>query len=1217
MYTYVLQSDYNTREVVRRWYEKDISSQEKLTITMPGSNSKRIGILDMNDDIMLVYNRSTLQLMGVRSPNKIIWTLDYLYGGKFIHAYINKFNNSVIVLRQTNNSNAHIIYEHDLETGEIVKLIPFPSGVDYLDTILHKRWGSYIIGRLRTAADSNKYYYWSYNMRTRIFVYKHEDDSTIEYSGNTFSLSIDIASTEPSVDDNSPFLYVFFNAQISTNVREVVLARIHLDTWEYIDIVDASAGRTHKNLIWGWLIANSNMNYLLYQDTSHSTNPERKWKRRFYGTTFVDESVFWDENTATTDPPSLAIYDIHRNPGDESLWMECSEVWDKNNLRWLQEMTHTFTPIGEPLKIDDELDSYGSVLGVRDVYTSPYLFEHNLIGGYYNDDIVVPDEYYDTTNLKLYIEQRKRRARTTTHLENYFDIRIVNPVSGGTPWFNFEGSILPINWRARYNSKTGTIICTGNNIQNVKNDGWSISGNIIISIDRSYLNSSNLASIYLEIETPNGEWISTDTSFSINNYTNVFNYRWRYEKEDDNNLYFRLTGGKTASNDWYKPNSITVYDGPNKITGMISSSTNDDSDGNPLVKIGKDSTFCTKKPTYGYWINFRCSSYNTGNKYGLEGVERFEFTVPLKIFTTTIGQIEYEVTQQADSLYIINEYFTENVEVYKDDVKLECSYDKESGEIKFILPSDTPKEIKGYTLNLQYKVFYNDNGEIKSFIQDFTYTTYASYFVEFDPDFKNYYWEKIYSYPPTNDNYTLSNGTFAYHNGHLYLTGSYYFDGGNQKKLYRYTIENDKWIELTGPSYDTFKTHPVVYDNKIYYIGGITYSKYEYLSKVQIYDIESDTWSYGTDCPRNQGPREFQPILYNNKIYCFSGYCSDYPSPKSLMHIYDIESDSWETIDTPYSLRNYSATCIDGKIYICDGADSSYNHITTLYVYDIEANEWTTGPDKPVYPYGGQADGGTMLNKFVSILGYPGERIKTMSFVYDIQKDKWMRLPDAPKVLESTYDYPLCVTDDSEVYVLRYKYFYRLTKPKVTYSDSYLYELDGVYYTETENGELVETTTQELNEDLFLNEGVSYINSDLIKPNTKVLYFKVENKNEVPQLKYSGVYEGATIIMDWDLQSEQGKTFNVLGDIYSDDNVRFLLSNNNGQTWKTFDGYEVVNCDIDNIKSNGMTYDIFTSLNASQLESFKGGTNSLRIAIYIEQYSVNGKTNIDHIRLRY
>lgn len=1210
MYTYVLQSDYNTREVVRRWYEKDISSQEKLTITMPGSNSKRIKILDMNDDIMLVYNRSTLQLMGVRSPNKIIWTLDYLYGGQFIHAYINKFNNSVIVLRQTNNSNAHIIYEHDLETGEIVKLIPFPSGVDYLDTILHKRWGSYIIGRLRTAADSNKYYYWSYNMRTRIFVYKHEDDSTIEYSGNTFSLSIDIASTEPSVDDNSPFLYVFFNAQISTNVREVVLARIHLDTWEYIDIVDASAGRTHKNLIWGWLIVNSNMNYLLYQDTSHSTNPERKWKRRFYGTTFVDESVFWDENTATTDPPSLAIYDIHRNPGDESLWMECSEVWDKNNLRWLQEMTHTFTPIGEPLKIDDELDSYGSVLGVRDVYTSPYLFEHNLIGGYYNDDIVVPDEYYDTTNLKLYIEQRKRRARTTTHLENYFDIRIVNPVSGGTPWFNFEGSILPINWRARYNSKTGTIICTGNNIQNVKNDGWAISGNIIINIDRSYLDSNSLASIYLEIETPNGEWISTDTSFSINNYANVWNYRWRYEKEDDNNLYFRLLGGKTATNDWYKPNTITVYDGSNKVGGMISSSTNDDSDGNPLVKIGKDSTFCTKKPKHGYWIRFQGSSYYT---YGVEGVERFEFTVPLKIFTTTIGQVEYEVTQQADSLYIIDEYLTENVEVYKDGVKLEGSYDKESGEIKFILPKDTPQELNGHTLNLQYKVFYNDNDEIKSFMQDFTYTTYASYFVEFDPDFKDYCWEQL---SPTPYGYSLYYGCMVSHGDYIYLVGST-SNNGFKELLLRYNIESDTWTELASPEYDVYKTKPVVYNNKIYVIGGVAYSTGDRVTKVQIYDIETDSWSYGTDCPRNHGPHELQPIEYNGKIYCFSGYDYDYPSPPNKMDIYDIETDSWESIETPYNLRRYSASCIDGKIYICNGTDSNYDYITTLYIYDIEANTWTTGPNQPVATYGSSHGGGTMLDKFVVILGDFKESVKTMSFDYDISKNKWMRLPNAPNEIAYSYENAKCCRNNNEFYVLKYQYFYRLTKPPVTYSDSYLYELDGVYYTETENGELVETTTQELNEDLFLNEGVSYINSDLIKPNTKVLYFKVENKNEVPQLKYSGVYEGTTIVMDWDLQSEQGKTFNVLGDIYSDDNVRFLLSNDNGQTWKTFDGYEVVNCNIDNIKSNGMTYDIFTSLNASQLESFKGGTNSLRIAIYIEQYSVNGKTNIDHIRLRY
>lgn len=1221
MYTYLVQGYPSSGErfIFRRWEGYDTASHEKIIITQPGSTSTRIAIIDMLDDIMLVFNHATQQLMGVRSPNKIIWMIDYMYGGQFENAYINKFNGSVIVLRNCNNSNTNIINEHDLETGELISLVSAPSNVDYIDLSTQKRWGSYIIGKIRSTENKQKYYYWSYNLKTRKFVYKHQDDSTIECLGNTFSLSMNIGSVGPHIDDDSPWLYVFNFAVISTSgvneYKKVVLGRINLDTWEYLDMVDASNGYIHRNAVSCWLIVGANSNYILFNDDSNTAQWEKWVKRRFYGTSLIDESVFWDKSMATIDSshPSLTISDIHRNPGEnEVLWFEGRQGFD-NKQRWFQEMTDAFTPVGEPIFIGDELSTDGYPTSVEGVFRSSYLFEGELVGDSYNDDVIVPDEYYDTTNLKLYIEQRKRRALTTSTLQNFFDIRIANPVVGGTPWYNFEGSILSAKWRVRYNTPDGNIICSGDTIQNVKNDGWAISGNIIISINRSYLDSNNLASIYLEIETPNGEWISTDTSFCINNYSNVFNYRWRYEKEDDNYLYFRLTGGKTASNDWYKPNSIIAYDGPNVVVGMISSSTNDDSDGNPLVKIGKDSAFCTKKPTYGYWVKFRCSSYNTGNKYGLEGVERFDFTVPLKIFTTTIGQIEYEVTQQADSLYIINEYFTENVEVYKDGVKLEGGYDKDSGEIKFILPDDTPKEINGHTLNLQYKVFYNDNGEIKSFMQDFTYVAYASYFVEFDPDFKDYYWEQL---SPTPANYNFNNGCMITHNDYLYLIGCHY-NNGYKKALFRYDIKLDTWTELASPLYDVYLTRPVAYNNKLYVIGGQTYSSWGRLSNVQIYDIATDTWTLGTDCPRVQGPYEHQPIEYNGKIYCFSGSCGEPKSIPDKMDIYDIATDTWETIETPYTLKKYSSTCINGKIYICDGTDLSYNYNTTLYIYDIESNSWTTGPIKPISSYGGGSGGGTMLNKFVSILGEFREPIKNMSFVYDISKDKWMRLPDAPNDLSYSSNNPMCSHNNDEFYVLKYQYFYRLTKPPVTYSDSYLYELDGVYYTETENGELVETTTQELNEDLFLNEGVSYINSDFIKPNMKVLYFKVENKDEVPQITYSGVYDGTTITMDWDLQSEQGKTFNVLGDIYSDDNVRFLISNNQGQTWLTFDGYEVVNCNIDDIKDNGMTYDVFTSLNASQLKLFSGNTNLLRIAIYIEQYSVDRKTNIDHIRLRY
>ena len=673
-----------------------------------------------------------------------------------------------------------------------------------------------------------------------------------------------------------------------------------------------------------------------------------------------------------------------------------------------------------------------------------------------------------------------------------------------------------------------------------------------------------------------------------------------------------MDGDYTNTSNWYIPSVIDAYDGDEIKNGLTQ--TSEIVNGVATIKIHKTSSAISYIPKNGYWFHFKCVDYDFSSApKGFGGVEKCDFTISLTLITTTIGQVGYEVTQQNDDLYILGEYFTENVEVYNDGVKLEGSYDKDSGEIKFILPSDTPKEINGHTLNLQYKVFYNNDDKISSFKQNFTYTTYASYFVELDPDFKDYYWEQL---SPTPANSNLYNGCMITHKNYLYLVATHN-NNGNKKSLFRYDINLDTWTELASPEYDVYVTRPVAYNNKLYVIGGQSYSTFTKISKVQIYDIETNSWSFGTDCPRNKGPYEYQPIEYKGKIYCFSGSSSGYPSVPNKMNIYDIENDTWETIDTPYNLKKYSSSCIDGKIYICDGTTSNYKYDTTLYVYDIEADSWTTGPMKPMASYGGGSGGGTMLNKFVSVLGDFRENIKTMSFVYDIKRDKWMRLPDTPSELSSSYKYPMCSHNNNEFYVLKNQHFYRLTKPPITYSDAYLYEYEGKYYTENENGELIETTTQELTDDLFAIEGVSYINSDLIKPNTKVLYFKVENKNEVPQLKYSGVYEGTTIIMDWDLQSEQGKTFNVLGDIYSDDNVRFLLSNDNGQTWKTFDGYEVVNCDIDNIKSNGMTYDIFTSLNASQLESFKGGTNSLRIAIYIEQYSVNGKTNIDHIRLRY
>ena len=77
MYTYLVQGYPSSGErfIFRRWEGYDTASHEKIIITQPGSTSTRIAIIDMLDDIMLVFNHATQQLMCVRSPNKIIWMI--------------------------------------------------------------------------------------------------------------------------------------------------------------------------------------------------------------------------------------------------------------------------------------------------------------------------------------------------------------------------------------------------------------------------------------------------------------------------------------------------------------------------------------------------------------------------------------------------------------------------------------------------------------------------------------------------------------------------------------------------------------------------------------------------------------------------------------------------------------------------------------------------------------------------------------------------------------------------------------------------------------------------------------------------------------------------------------------------------------------------------------------------------------------------------------
>lgn len=108
------------------------------------------------------------------------------------------------------------------------------------------------------------------------------------------------------------------------------------------------------------------------------------------------------------------------------------------------------------------------------------------------------------------------------------------------------------------------------------------------------------------------------------------------------------------------------------------------------------------------------------------------------------------------------------------------------------------------------------------------------------------------------------------------------------------------------------------YDNKIYLIGGWVASNVG-TTKVQIYDIASNTWSSGTDAPFGFfGSIRENPIIGDN-VYIVGGQ-RNYGEFSSKAYVYNITSNSWtEKSFGPYALDGNAGGIVNNKVYSFGG----------------------------------------------------------------------------------------------------------------------------------------------------------------------------------------------------------------------------------------------------------------------------------------------------------
>jgi N-acetylneuraminic acid mutarotase len=163
-----------------------------------------------------------------------------------------------------------------------------------------------------------------------------------------------------------------------------------------------------------------------------------------------------------------------------------------------------------------------------------------------------------------------------------------------------------------------------------------------------------------------------------------------------------------------------------------------------------------------------------------------------------------------------------------------------------------------------------------------------------------------------------------------------------------YDPNSDNWTEKARMPFPSSDFATVVYNNKIYCIGGgvtdaFNYSTGKWDAKQttgfnQVYDPTANKWENKTPAPSPQ--ISAQASLVNDKIYLTDGYPN-----KTLIQIYDPSIDKWdEPITLPYSDLVTSGV-IDDKLYFFG------NYVTAIY--DPTSGSWSNGASSQTSFYKG------------------------------------------------------------------------------------------------------------------------------------------------------------------------------------------------------------------------------------------------------------------------
>ena len=170
----------------------------------------------------------------------------------------------------------------------------------------------------------------------------------------------------------------------------------------------------------------------------------------------------------------------------------------------------------------------------------------------------------------------------------------------------------------------------------------------------------------------------------------------------------------------------------------------------------------------------------------------------------------------------------------------------------------------------------------------------------------------------------------------------------------------------------------------LYMMGG-TKRDDDFLSSVEIYDVQANTWASGTPMPAGRCSHAAAEL--DGKIYLMGGH----PANSNVV-AFDRHTGAWLAVAGMARCRDApSAAVVGGKLYVIGGEDDDNEYLHSVEAFDPETGAWA---EVAPMPTARSFVGAAVLDGKIYVLGGDSNvDAEAAVEVYDPQTDTWATAP--------------------------------------------------------------------------------------------------------------------------------------------------------------------------------------------------------------------------------